>query len=97
MQTTARTLTSGDTVELGDVVESATESHRGGIRLLAVWDGEPTEYVVVTARFDDGDSIDVPDDGEIGPRFRPGEAEVLEPVYQFGAVDHPHDVLSPAR
>lgn len=66
MRTTDRTLSKGDTLELGDVVESTVEQTRGGgLRFTAVHEGEPTEYVILTARFTDGEEIAVPDDGQV--------------------------------
>lgn len=58
MRTTRRHLKRGDTVILGNVQASKVRKTTGrGILLLAAWDGEPTEYIVVTTHFSDGDEI----------------------------------------
>lgn len=66
VRTTVRTLSKGDTVTLGSVIDSQVQQQRGGsLRFIAVHDGEEREYVVLTARFEDSESIQIPDDGQV--------------------------------
>lgn len=61
---TDRRLEAGDTVELGDVRDSHTSVGRGGgLHLIAAWEGEATEYVVL--RFHAGDGEEIEADGQV--------------------------------
>lgn len=59
-----RLLSSGDRIELGDVVESTAEPTRNGVKLIGLHRGEPTEYVVLSTRFSDGEEVSIPE-GEV--------------------------------
>ena len=66
MKAVDRTLSSGDTVSLGDVKASNVSATRGGkIRLTAVYSGETEEFAVVTARLSDGEAVGAPDDAQV--------------------------------
>jgi len=66
MKAIKKTLDKGDRIELGEVVESTVEqTKRGKVRLLAVHEGQTTEYAVLTEMFTDGDSLSVPADGQV--------------------------------
>jgi len=57
-------LSNGDTVALGEnVVVANAEQKRGGLRLMAVSDGEEREYVVLSTTVDHGDELEF--DGEV--------------------------------
>lgn len=61
---TDRRLEAGDTVRLGDVQDSHTSHGRGGgLRLIAAWEGEATEYVVL--RFHAGNGEEIEADGQV--------------------------------
>lgn len=57
-------LEAGDTVELGDVQDSDTSVGRGGgLHMIAAWEGEATEYVVLRFHAGDGEAIEA--DGQV--------------------------------
>ncbi|MFU1781480.1 hypothetical protein ACM16X_08870 [Haloarcula japonica] len=66
MHTTKQRLEAGDVIELGDIKESAVNQTRRGTVLIAVWDGDPEEYVLVRNNFEHGEDIDtVADDSKV--------------------------------
>lgn len=66
IQLTDRRLEAGDVVELGAVQDSETSVGRGGgLHLIAAWDGEATEYVVLRFHAADGEAVNAPEGSQV--------------------------------